>query len=585
MIKRKLKLKWVSDVIGEEYNDWQPGDWVKVISAPGTGKTYFILNKLIKYLEYDERVLILCNRIALKRQMKIDLLKNMNEEIPKTKSGKIDYKAIDKMKDFDNIRIMSYQQLGSQYKKHEFKSKVHKYNLENYKYIVADECHFFYSDGKFNPNTEYALKQLLEEGRMAIKIFISATIGKLDKLLNDAVKKFGINFIFQKTKMWNYDTGTDYSYLNFKYFKKLESLAKVINNDNSDERWLIFVNSDYERRKLASMLKCDFDYINSERKNNKQFQNIINNCQFTCKVLISTTVIDNGVNIKDDKLINLVLMCKDWATFIQELGRIRYENIDNEIYSNEITLYLMVRSKKDFNRIKEQHKFVDEQIKLFNNDRENFNYKFSDFDKKTPCKDYLNMIFRNGKENGQWEISSLGLDIYNEEKSFIKNMIYEFNGNYSMKQLIEDLNGEWIGIPEYTFIEQELKWLFPKWKDKSTEDYKIVLSEMLKFEINTIDNDVELEEVEELRIYLDSMFKNKVIMLSKIDREPLVKRIGLYDTNHGKLFSGRETLNSYLKDNNIPYKIREFETSRIIDGKKKKFKCAWKLEKIEIKTY
>ena len=106
MIKRKLKLQWVSDVIGEEYNEWQPGDWVKVISAPGTGKTYFILNKLIKYLEYDERVLILCNRIALKRQMKIDLLKNMNEEIPKTKSGKIDYEAIDKMKDFDNISII-----------------------------------------------------------------------------------------------------------------------------------------------------------------------------------------------------------------------------------------------------------------------------------------------------------------------------------------------------------------------------------------------------------------------------------------------------------------------------------------------
>lgn len=41
--------------------------------------------------------------------------------------------------------------------------------------------------------------------------------------------------------------------------------------------------------------------------------------------------------------------------------------------------------------------------------------------------------------------------------------------------------------------------------------------------------------------------------------------------------SSRDILNAALKEDNLPYRIEEFETSKMINGKKKKFKAAWRI--------
>ena len=71
-----LNLKWVSDTIGEEYKQWSKGDIVTIQAQTGTGKTYFVKNVLVPYLDKYENMLIVSNRVNLKRQVKIDLLKN-----------------------------------------------------------------------------------------------------------------------------------------------------------------------------------------------------------------------------------------------------------------------------------------------------------------------------------------------------------------------------------------------------------------------------------------------------------------------------------------------------------------------------
>ena len=52
---------------------------------------------------------------------------------------------------------------------------------------------------------------------------------------------------------------------------------------------------------------------------------IIENERFECKVLITTSVLDNGVNIKDDDVTNIIIDSFDKVTFIQEIGRIRID--------------------------------------------------------------------------------------------------------------------------------------------------------------------------------------------------------------------------------------------------------------------
>ena len=47
----------------------------------------------------------------------------------------------------------------------------------------------------------------------------------------------------------------------------------------------------------------------------------------------------------------------------------------------------------------------------------------------------------------------------------------------------------------------------------------------------------------------------------------------------GRIIKNINSLNGYLQEINSKYRLKEFETSRMIDGKKKKFKHAWKLIK------
>lgn len=68
------------------------------------------------------------------------------------------------------------------------------------------------------------------------------------------------------------------------------------------------------------------------------------------------------------------------------------------------------------------------------------------------------------------------------------------------------------------------------------------------------------------------------VMLTAKDREVLINTICLKDKK-GRIIKNINSLNGYLQEINSKYRIKEFETSRMIDGKKKKFKHAWKLIK------
>ena len=137
-----LNLKWVSNTIGGEYKQWSKGDIVTIQVQTGTGKTYFVKNKLVSSMDLHEHMLILANRINLKRQLKKDLLKNMKKDIT------LSNEELDKMYEFGNVTIMSYQQINQIKHRETYDDK--KLNLDFYDYIICDEFHFIMSDVGFN---------------------------------------------------------------------------------------------------------------------------------------------------------------------------------------------------------------------------------------------------------------------------------------------------------------------------------------------------------------------------------------------------------------------------------------------------
>ena len=109
----------------------------------GTGKTYFVFNVLVPSLKSPEKLLYVCNRRKLNKQVKYDLLKLRGEKLPKNKKEE---DALIKREIFGNIHILNYQRLESFL-------NYGEYDVTSFKYIVMDEAHYFCVDTAFNHKT------------------------------------------------------------------------------------------------------------------------------------------------------------------------------------------------------------------------------------------------------------------------------------------------------------------------------------------------------------------------------------------------------------------------------------------------
>lgn len=104
-----------------------------------------------------------------------------------------------------------------------------------------------------------------------------------------------------------------------------------------------------------------------------------------------------------------------------------------------------------------------------------------------------------------------------------------------------------------------------------------------RIEFNRDENSHRLDIIQ----YMNDMLNSKITLLTREERTLLICKIGLIDKHNSNFKTNRITyikniksLNDYLDKLNIRYRIKEFETSRMIDGQKKKFKNAWKIVKI-----
>ena len=427
-----LNLKWVSETIGEEYKKWSKGDIVTIQAQTGTGKTYFVKNVLVPYLDKYEHMLIVSNRVNLKRQIKIDLLRLCGKEIPE------DLEELDKITTVGNVTLLSYHQIAIMKKAQEEKGK--ELNLDIYKYIVLDECHWFKTDASFCDKTELAWKELIKtRHENSITIYISATMEEIRPMIDSAIKKFNEKSFGSSIELWNYTTGIDYNYLNPYYFDKIENLAIHIKNaDIKDGKWLVFVTSKSMANKLNDIItNKKVTIITAETKeDNEELQSIINDSKFNSDVLICTKVLDNGVNIQDEEVKNIVINSWDKTTFIQELGRIRI-NIDNPY---EIDLYIPMKSKKAFtSRLMGISKDID-ILNLYEHNKKEFMFKYRDNKNKLP-----NHLFYV-KDNKGYVINKLG-----------------YANTYSFNKFLNDIINKWDDKKNkdksYTFIKEQLSWI------------------------------------------------------------------------------------------------------------------------------
>ncbi|MCH3965516.1 MAG: DEAD/DEAH box helicase family protein [Clostridium sp.] len=348
VILKDLDSTYVSDGIGDEYQYWCHRNPIFISSQTGSGKNTFIENKIIPYcIENDLKILIITNRITACRQEKYRIIKitNCPDILKKHKPY-----GLDDIEYFKNVRIMTYQKL---------EKYINSFNeaniLKNYDIVVFDECHFFTNDFLFNNFTYKILNEGIILFKNCIRIFMTSTPDQVFPLILNEEKKFDDNLIFSQyyynpKEFLYYRFKRNYEYINIKYFHKKEEILHLINNDNSNMKWMIFLNNKNAGQKLIEKLHSPHTiFISAESKNSnstdgKFYNEIINKESFNCKILITTSVMDNSVNFKDNLLKNIVIFTYSKTEFLQVLGRKRISN------GEKINLYLYSGNAIEINR-------------------------------------------------------------------------------------------------------------------------------------------------------------------------------------------------------------------------------------------
>lgn len=341
---------YLSDYFMNEFRRWRSDSYIFINCGTGTGKTTFI-ERISKLKEFN--VLILTNRTANREQI-------LNH---------LDFKNNKGLKQY--VKVMSYQVLE---KTIDFTSDY----LDTFDYIFCDEAHYFLQDSTFNSMVNVSLNKILNTKR-AVKIFVSATNERIQQNIVHRLSNRYQNDLIVLSKVLIYEMRKSETLI--RRIISFESFESDIKNEilNSEEQWLIFVKSiDIGREwayQLSKVLKDKVIFLDRDSADQgtsvqrNTFKMLIDDEQFEQKVLITTCLLDNGINIRTQTLKNIVIFDDDPVEIIQMIGRKRKQNM-NDYFD----LYLLNESNQSLgvslsNAMRKKNKFQDVQrdIEVYKN--------------------------------------------------------------------------------------------------------------------------------------------------------------------------------------------------------------------------
>ena len=292
---------------------WKQNSIITITAGTGTGKSHFIKHELYSHCKQnDKKILMLLHRVNCKQQFQTEIEQNNKTDI---------------------ITLQTYQSI---------EMIGDSYNFNEYDYIVCDEFHYFMSDASFNKTTDISLNNILYAQNKII-ILMSATGYYMKNYINN----------IKKIKTINYELPINYNFIDTLTFfdndSYMETLAQqFIDNGN---KAIFFIQSAekaykfYKRYKDYSIFNCSdtnkySKYIDKEKRDTMLRQE-----KFDCLLLITTTALDAGINIKDTSLTHIVTDVSDIGSLLQCIGRkrVRWHNIGSNRYVEE-TVHIIIKN-------------------------------------------------------------------------------------------------------------------------------------------------------------------------------------------------------------------------------------------------
>lgn len=310
----------VREALAPEVEYFTPRDPTLVVGPPGSHKTTFALLELVsRAVKSGKNVLIVLNRVALATQLKQRVLDITESPL----RGCLTNKGIQATEHFGNISIITYHRLPAF-----VKDPANAERIRNLMYVVADEAHVITSDISFNEHCGYYLKLLTKKFQHAIRIYMTATEWDVLVPLAEAEEKNYVDNLkvvypgVRPREFRRYVFPVDYSHINLCFFTDLQEIKDEIHS-NPKEKWLIFAGSKKEGTSLVKELGDKAIYLDADSKDTEAWYQLLQDNKFRVQVLVTTPVLDCGVNIIDENLRNVVIFTDDRTRLIQMFGRKR----------------------------------------------------------------------------------------------------------------------------------------------------------------------------------------------------------------------------------------------------------------------
>lgn len=551
-------MEYLSDKIGDSFLEWERGTSQFITAPTGSGKTTFVLSKLFEHaLNKKKKILYLVNRKILKKQLEERIAEKrlwgeLNncikivtyqtiEEMVKRMFFDLKYypdlfeKVDSRIQFFDNKNFPSNLLL---FKELIYINYTKIYN-ENYDYIICDECHYFYQDSMYNTYTVLSYEWVLAEVLLnrKIGIFMSATIDivkskiiddigiikrqvsqwndeRLDKRLSSEFD-FIYNYLAQNNSIefmkkiksevkYNEISGVpDYSYLNLKVFEEISDILQLI-EENKNKKWIIFIN-DIKAGKIISKEIKEHGVKNTvlihsgydkDEEAISEVDEIVSTNQMNSQVIITTSVMDNGISIEDIELRNMVILADTKEDFIQMLGRKR-----RDATVEKINVYICKRSKEYF---KKRQESVDKILEFIQKNFDSSSVKLlgkvmSDYRSYKLANQTL-YLFNNALTWNEWSLYK-SKNLYEYYQRIIERFDKEGDEAFLNEQ------AEWLGIP----VNQINMEIIEEKEDKLRENVNVVLQGYCDKELNK-------EEYSELVIKIRDDLK-KLLNMNKDERQ------------------------------------------------------------------
>lgn len=306
-----------------------------------------------------------------------------------------------------------------------------------------------------------------------------------------------------------------------KYFDNYNQIVDKINK--SSTKWIIFSSNKGKVGEWKNRINRSYEIVSADDKEKSIITEIISSEKFSTEVLITTKLLDNGVNFKDENLKNLVIDTISEVEFVQMVGRKRLKE------GEKITIYIPKKTKMFFIGYDNLHFAKILKVLESNIQRRTFVQEVLD---DSEMYDIVRRFFiYSSKKQDVGEDAEEGMVLNNAGLYKVRRL------NAFVKRMEEELQTD-----KYAFVKTQLQWLgvdesFDRENDLTLENRKIILDELINYLIQL--------EGEELDKNLQAEFRRKITEFMHNNE---------YEFKAGRV-AGKSAINEFFKMMQINYVV------------------------------